>query len=175
MGKKHLKASILNRKLHRWGAILTALPLLVVIASGLLLQFKKESAWIQPPTQQGSAWSPDTRMDDILKAAAAAEEAQIKTWEDVDRLDIRPSKKVIKVRAKNAWEVQLDAKSLAILQTNYRRSDLIESIHDGSYFGLKLSVFLGTGIVLLGLWFTGIYLFFLPYLVRRNRNRPKGS
>ncbi len=164
-----MKAAVLNRKLHRWGAILTALPLLIVIGSGILLQFKKESPWIQPATQTGTGWSNETRMAEILQAAAKSSEAKISTWEDVDRLDIRPSKKVIKVRAKNSWEVHLDAQTLAILQTEYRRSDLIESIHDGSFFVLKLTVFLGTAIVLLGLWVTGIYLFFLPYVIRRKR------
>ena len=32
---------ILNRKLHPWGAIAIALPFLVIIASGVLLQLKK--------------------------------------------------------------------------------------------------------------------------------------
>lgn len=43
-----------TRKLHRWGALLTAVPLLLVIVTGLLLQVKKEAAWIQPPTMRGS-------------------------------------------------------------------------------------------------------------------------
>ena len=54
----------------------------------------------------------------------------------------------------------------------YRRSDLIESLHDGSFFGgdfAKLGVFLPTALVLCVLWGTGIYLFFLPYMVRRRR------
>lgn len=38
-----MSASRWNRKLHRWGAILIALPLLVVIGSGVLLQLKQES------------------------------------------------------------------------------------------------------------------------------------
>jgi hypothetical protein len=37
-----MKAIILNRKIHRWAAIATALPVLIVIASGILLQLKKE-------------------------------------------------------------------------------------------------------------------------------------
>ena len=46
----------------------------------------------------------------------------------------------------------------------YRRSDLIEQIHDGSFFSdaVKLYVFLPTGILLILMWGTGIYLFLLP-------------
>ncbi|MFT5130288.1 MAG: hypothetical protein ACI8W8_003917 [Rhodothermales bacterium] len=41
----------------------------------------------------------------------------------------------------------------------FRRSDLIESIHDGSYFNdhFKLWVFLPAGIVLAALLVTGIH------------------
>ncbi len=35
-----------NRKVHYWGAIICAVPVLVVILSGILLLLKKESAWI---------------------------------------------------------------------------------------------------------------------------------
>ena len=79
---------------------------------------------------------------------------------------------MLKVRCKNRWEVQLDAATGDILQVAFRRSDLIESIHDGSFFGnrAKLGVFLPTAIVLVVLWGTGVYLFFLPYLAKR-KNR----
>jgi|GEM_PF-6922170 len=49
-----MKAKILNRKLHRWAAILTAFPILVVMLSGIILQMKKEFDWIQPPTTKGA-------------------------------------------------------------------------------------------------------------------------
>ena len=39
---------LLSRKAHRWGAIAVALPFLVVIATGILLQLKKNWSWVQP-------------------------------------------------------------------------------------------------------------------------------
>ena len=42
-----------TRKLHRWGALLTALPLLIVIVSGLLLQVKKQIPWGPATHDQG--------------------------------------------------------------------------------------------------------------------------
>lgn len=91
------------------------------------------------------------------------------TWDDVDRLDVRPSKGVVKVRARSGWEVQVDAKTGEVLQAAVRRSDLIESLHDGSFFHekVKLWIFLPAGLILAGLWGTGIYLFFLPLWKRR--------
>jgi len=52
-------------------------------------------------------------------------------------------------------------------------SDLIESIHDGSFFhdSLKLWVFLPSGIILAILWVTGVYLFLLPYLLRHRKRK----
>jgi hypothetical protein len=49
-----------------------------------------------------------------------------------------------------------------VLQHAYRRSDLIESIHDGSFFGgnwTKLGLFLPAGLMLLFLWISGLFLF----------------
>ena len=110
-------------------------------------------------------------MQEILDASKSVSEAEIKTWEDINRLDLRPSKGIVKVRAKNDWEIQIDLKTGKVLQTAYRRSDMIESIHDGSFFHdyVKLWLFLPSGIVLLMLWLTGIYMFVLPYWVRGKR------
>lgn len=173
-----MSAPRLNRRLHRIGAVLTAAPVLVVVLSGLLLQLKKESDWIQPPTAKGSAQAPALEFGQILEAARAVPEARIETWEDVDRLDVRPSKGIAKVRANSRWEVQVDTATGEVLQVAYRRSDLIESIHDGSWFHerAKLWVFLPSGVILLGLWGTGVYLWLLPHLARRRkRSKPTGS
>jgi len=59
----------------------------------------------------------------------------------------------------------------------YRRSDLIESLHDGSFFTdtAKLTVFLANGAVLLALWVTGMYLWGLPLVARRGARRRRTS
>ncbi|MDL1978288.1 MAG: PepSY domain-containing protein [Deltaproteobacteria bacterium] len=94
-----MKAKTLNRKLHRWAAIVTALPVLVVVFSGILLQMKKELDWVQPPTIKGAGTKPSLSFDRILDIATTVPEAGIKKWQDIDRLDVRPGKGVVKVRA----------------------------------------------------------------------------
>jgi hypothetical protein len=42
----------LTRKVHYWLGAIIALPLLVVVASGILLQLKKQLTWVQPPEQK---------------------------------------------------------------------------------------------------------------------------
>jgi uncharacterized iron-regulated membrane protein len=170
-----MKLSKLNRDVHRWGSVLIALPVLAVIVTGVILQLKKESAWIQPPTQRGISDEPAIGFDEILSVVQKVPEADVETWDDVDRLDVRPGRGILKVRCRNRWEVQLDTKTGEVLQIAYRRSDLIESIHDGSFFHdrVKLWVFLPTALILGVLWVTGLYLFFLPYFARWKRRRKK--
>ncbi len=146
-----------------------AIPLLVVIGSGIALQLKKELAWIQPPTMKGQGPTMTLGLDEVLAIAGSEPDAEIVSWNDVDRLDVRPDKGIVKVRAVNHWEVQIDMATGAVLSSMYRRSDLIESIHDGSFIHdrVKLWVFLPSGVVLLALWLTGIYLWALPIVMKR--------
>ncbi|MDP6386564.1 MAG: PepSY-associated TM helix domain-containing protein [Planctomycetota bacterium] len=170
-----MSAAKTHRKLHRVGAILVLLPALVLFPTGVLLQLKKEVEWIQPPTQEGSAPGLEVTWDEVLEALRGVESAEVTSWDDVDRLDVRPGKGMVKVRCANRWEVQVDSHTGAVLQSSYRRSDLIESLHDGSWFHdrAKLLIWLPAGLILCGLWITGLYLWVLPYLVRRKRKQPK--
>jgi uncharacterized iron-regulated membrane protein len=166
------RAPRLNRRLHRIGALVTAAPVLIVILSGLLLQLKKHWSFVQPPTARSAAPALDVDWDTILGAARSIPEAGVETWDDVDRVDVRPGRGIAKVRAKSSWEVQVDTATGEVLRSSYRRSDLIESIHDGSYFGgdaAKLWVFLPAAVILLALWISGVYLWLLPHLVKRRR------
>jgi hypothetical protein len=169
--QKRMKPAKWNRKLHRWGAVVLALPLIIIAITGILLQFKKKSDWIQPATLEGSSQELTIGFDRILEVARTVPEAEVDTWEDIDRLDVRPSKGMVKVRCKSRWEIQIDTKTGEVVQVAVRRSDLIESIHDGTFFyeGAKLWMFLPSALILTGLWGTGIYLFIRPYVAKRRR------
>lgn len=169
---------ILNRQAHRWGAIAVALPFLVVLVTGVLLQLKKQVPWVQPAEARGAFASPALSAAEILVAVQRVPEAKVHSWADIDRVDIRPAKGLVKVVTTARWEVQLDASTGAVLHSAYRRSDLLESLHDGSWFhpAAKLWVFLPAGIVVLMLWGTGLYLFAVPILARRRsiaRHHPR--
>ncbi|HCD51195.1 MAG TPA: hypothetical protein DEQ34_02010 [Balneolaceae bacterium] len=163
-----------TRKIHRWGSIIIAIPFLIVLITGLMLQLKKDVSWIQPASARGESEIPTITFDQILTSARSVPEAGITDWDDIDRLDVRPDKGIVKVRANNHWEIQIDTHTGAVLQSEYRRSDIIESMHDGSWFHekAKLWIFLPSAIIVTILWITGIYMFFIPYLnKRRNRKR----
>jgi uncharacterized iron-regulated membrane protein len=151
--------------------------MLIVILSGLLLQVKKQFTWIQPATQQGSIPSetPLATWDQLLATARSVPEAKINGWADIDRLDVRPGRGIVKIRSKNRRELQCDLSNAELLATNYRRSDFIESLHDGSFFGdnAKLYLFLPNGVALLLLWTSGLYLWWLPWKARLKRAKTK--
>lgn len=160
--------------MHRWGAIIFFIPLALVVGSGLLLQVKKQVPWVQPPTKKGAAPAaiPTLTWPQVLAAVQSIPEAQINQWADIDRLDIRVDRGIAKVLSHNRWEVQVDLTTGEVLHSAYRRSDLIESLHDGTFFGdwAKLGLFLPNGIALALLLLTGMYLWYLPI---RSRLRKK--
>ncbi|WP_407428868.1 PepSY domain-containing protein [Arcticibacter sp.] len=168
-----MKLTVLNRKVHSWGSIIIALPLLIVLSSGILLLLKKDISWIQPPTKKGLDTVPSISFDQLLKSVSLVSEAEVVTWKDIKRVDIQPSKGIAKVAVANGYEVQLDTKTSAVLHVAYRRSDIIEALHDGTFFHdkVKYLVSLPTGIILFALLITGVVLFFQPHYVKYKRRR----
>jgi uncharacterized iron-regulated membrane protein len=166
-----------SRKLHRWGAIAFCAPLLIVILSGILLQLKKHVAWVQPETADAGHNRLQVSWQSMLEAVAKIPECEVRSWSDVERLDVRPDRGIAKIQCRNRQEVQVDLASGDVLAVNYRRSDLIEMLHDGSIFGeiVKLGVFLPNAIALLFLWFTGLWLWYLPFRVNRKKHKRRQS
>lgn len=166
------------RKLHYWTSISIALPALALILSGLLLQTKKHWSWVQPDELRGTVTTPQITLDELLHSLVSTPSLGVGGWKDVNRIDLRPSRGIAKVWLHTGWEVQVDLGNGSILQHAYRRSDLIESIHDGSFFGgnwTKLGVFLPTGLLLLFLWGSGLFLFWIPLAAKRRRSKPRAD
>ena len=129
--------------------------------------------WIGKPAKVCIIQDDFTEVEEILEAAKTVEEANIRSWNDIDRLDVRIEKGIVKVRSKNRWEVQVDTNSGEVVHVAYRRSDIIEELHDGSWFheNVKLLIFLPSGIILFILWITGFYMVLLPYLSKWKKKK----
>lgn len=162
----------LNRSTHKWTSIVITIPFLVIIITGILLLLKKEFSYIQPVTIKGISKVPSLSFDAILQAAKTVEEVNIIGWESIDRLDVRPSKGMIKIQTKANWEIQIDSSTAEVLHVAFRRSDVIEKIHDGTYWQKYANLWftLPIAIVLLLISITGIILFSQPYIKRYKRN-----
>jgi len=171
--QKLKKRKILNRKIHNWASILIGLPFLILLITGILLLLKKDVAWIQPPTKEGKGTIPSISFVELLSSIRQVEELGVKSWEDITRIDIQPHKGIAKVSTKNSYEAQVDLENAKVLQVAYRRSDLIESLHDGSFFHKKAKYFysMPVAIVLLLSLVTGIILFIQPYWVKKKRKK----
>ena len=159
------------RQIHYWVSPIVIIPIIIIVSSGIMLQLKKQLNWVQPNIEITSSSQPII-LQSYLDAAKSVKEANISSWDDIERIDIRPDKGIAKIKSKNNWEIQIDIETTEIYATNYRRSDVIESIHDGSFFSeiVKYGWFLPSGILLLILSLTGIYMFFIPILKRRKKS-----
>lgn len=163
----------LSRSLHKWIAVVTAVPLLVIFVTGILLSISALVPALQP---QPTPSSPQITigLDEILDAARTVPEASIREWNDVAQLDLRPAKGIIRVRAKNYWEIQVDGVTGEVLAAAPRPKTLLITLHDGTWFGgtaMKYGVFLPSGLSAFFLLVTGLVLFIVPQMKKR---RAKG-
>ncbi|HVF48089.1 MAG TPA: PepSY-associated TM helix domain-containing protein [Pyrinomonadaceae bacterium] len=179
----------ISRKIHRTtGALLFAFFFLTAV-TGLLLGWKKHSGgYILADTAKGKS----SDQNDWLSISVLTERADQIAREridpnistELDRIDIRPDKGIVKfVYLNNYWGVQLDMTTGELLQIERRRSDFIERVHDGTvldlWFGvdggyLKLAYTSVLGTALLIFTITGFWLWLGPIEFRRHSRRTIG-
>jgi hypothetical protein len=80
-----MRFNLLARKTHHWLAFAVALPVLVIIGTGLLLQVKKQWTWVQPAEQSGTP--PGTGRLEIPASARRGKDRP-SGWADAHRVDV---------------------------------------------------------------------------------------
>jgi uncharacterized iron-regulated membrane protein len=164
----------LLRRIHYWTSLPLLITVFIIAATGTVLALKKDFAALQPPAQSGSEPGDLRRpVSDLVAAVATVPGHEGIGWQDVDRIDLRPADGVAKVILHTRTEIQVDVASGEVLQVGYRTSDLLETIHDFSILGgwAKYVFSFGSGLAILLMAGTGVYLFLLPILGRRKRKR----
>lgn len=147
------------RKTHLWVAIIVALPLLLLLVTGVALQVRKPVDWIQPTTDVGVArYDPEVNPAQIFAAVKAVPEMRVEHWSDIVALDYRPKNGIIKVRNHDDLETQVDANTGEVIRTGRRWNNLIARVHDGSQWGMRLWVFLPAALLIVYLLISGFYL-----------------
>jgi uncharacterized iron-regulated membrane protein len=160
---------------HKWVGIILAIVFLMIAGTGFLLLIKKDYDWIQPPTQRGEegTLADFITLQEMFASVFAEEHSDFRSMDDIDRVDFRPGKRIFKVRSNHNYsEIQVDAITGEVRSVATRNSDLIESIHDGSFFGdwahgWVMPIASGAMIFLV---FSGLWIWISP-IVRRRRIR----
>ena len=143
-----------------------------MLGSGILLQLKKQVEWVQPAEIRGTGTVPVVGFPELVAAMQTDASLGVTGWDDISRIDVRADRGLAKVTLKTGWEAQIDLGTGKLLKTAVRRSDFIESLHDGSYFAgdwTKLGLFLPAGLVLLVLWLTGLWMFWVTWNAKQRR------
>jgi uncharacterized iron-regulated membrane protein len=162
------------RLIHKWIGISLVTLLLITSITGLILGWKKNVAAIQPATLTGASKNISTwvSFSEVVASANHALDSSVHISGEIERLDVRIDKGIVKVIYINYWEVQIDGKSGKALSIKRRHSDWIEHIHDGSIIseGFKLfyTSYLGWGLLILSI--SGFWLWYGPKRVRKIKN-----
>lgn len=166
-----MAAFVAFRRVHKWVALAAAVPLVIIFATGILLSISSKVSVLQPPTVAPASPGITVSFERLLAAARAVPEAKIESWDDVVQIDARPKSGVVRLRAKNYWEVQIDGRTGEVLSAAARWKTLFILIHEGSWFAswVKLWIFFPAGIAALVLWMTGIALWLIPTLKKRGK------
>jgi len=147
------------RLIHKWGAVVITVPVIIVILSGIFLQVRKPLNFIQPNSTYGVAkYQPTANLHAILESVKAIPEMKVSGWEDIKVMDLRPKRGIVKVRNFDEFEVQVDAKTAEVLRTGQRLNDFVVHFHDGSRWNVRLEVFLPVALILLFMTVSGIFL-----------------
>ena len=173
-----------SRSVHRTTGALLFVFFFLVASTGLLLGWKKDTGGlILAKTYQGSSadlkdWLPIHVLHQ--KAVAVMRESVAPDLSlELDRIDIRPDKGVVKfVFVEHYWGVQLDGATGEVLHVERRRADFVENVHDGSVLDylagtggqIKLAYTSVMGLALLTFTLTGFWLWYGP---KRFRARSK--
>lgn len=179
--KKQAKLIRSFRYLHRKIAIFLFVFFLTISITGFLLGWKKKTGLLSP-TQKGISTNPAQwlTIDSLHKLAVnyLKDSVDEKLSNELDRIDIRPSKGIAKFVFMDHYRgLQIDCTSGRLLLIEKRTSDLVEDIHDGTIldklFGTDERSMLGyttiMGISLFMLVVSGFWLWYGPKRLRKSK------
>ncbi len=179
------KLSRLAFYLHLWVGVVTAVVLLAVSLTGILLNHKRGLGLMPDVAHAPTApFAAALSMERLAQAAleAAGDEAT-KEWRSgdpvdpglIDRMDVRPGSGYVKVRFRDdaSTEVTLDLASGAVIHVGRRGDVFLEKLHSGEVFGAPFVILSDIGAVgLLLTLVTGYWLWLAPKAGRPPKGTP---
>jgi len=165
------------RSWHKWVGLISAVFLMILAGTGFLLAIKGRVDWIRPATQKGTKMPSlvgSISLEVAAKSAVSVGIPELASVRDIDRFEYHTDKNIFKILSvKGYHEVQVDGATGKVLSVGKRNDQLIEDIHDFSFFSSFLHqwwlpvVALG----LLALACSGLLIYTIPVLRRRKFER----
>lgn len=150
---------------HLWFGVLTTGVVILIAITGILLNHKKPLG-LMPEVEHAptGVFENALPLADLARRAEAAVGPEIAAA-GIDRMDVRPSDGLIKVRFddRTVMEVTLDLNTGAVLETGERNDVFLEKLHSGEIFGdgwILLSDIAAVALVILLL--SGYWLWLYP-------------
>jgi len=151
--------------LHRWIGVGATALLIVICITGILLNHKKALGLMPDVSNEPSGPFPEALpMATLADNAADALDPEIVSH-GIDRMDVRPSDGLVKVRFKDrqVTEVTVDINTGEILHIGERNDDFLEKLHSGQIFGdLWVLVSDAGAVFLLLIMVSGYWLWLYP-------------
>jgi len=165
------------RSIHKTIGLVACIFLLVLSITGFLLAIKAQVSWVRPESQKGgevASLDEIISMQRVADAAFGAGYEELKSFDDVDRLEFHADKRIFKVISKkNYREVQVDGKTGEVLSKGQRNDQLLEDLHDLSFFADNLHAWglPAVAVCLFVLSTSGIIMYFVPVFRRAKFRR----
>lgn len=142
------------RNLHAYIGLVAALPLLLIVVTGLVLQLRNQFESIQPKTVAMKLEEGKTllTMEDVIRKFPPGK---------IDQIIYRPSKGNYSIRVKGGDEIQMNPQTGEVVKDLPRRSGLLIDIHQGSWMGPvgQYGVHFLAGLSLVFLLISGVMIF----------------
>ena len=150
---------------HVWLGVLGSMALIVICITGILLNHKRPLG-LMPDVENPEARSLGEALS-LRELVTRAEDAVAPEGEPpvVDRMDVRPSDGLVKVRFKDrvVTEVTLDLATGAVLHVGARNDAFLEKVHSGEIFGDRGTLISDAAAVILTLLLvSGYWLWLYP-------------
>jgi hypothetical protein len=150
---------------HLWLGVLFTVVLLVIAITGIVLNHKRGLGLMPEVSHEITGdFGGSLAMGDLAMRALTAAGVE-RSFENIDRMDVRPRTGIIKVRLRDAatTEVTLDVITGDVLHVGERGDVFMEKLHSGEIFGDRWVLLSDAGaIALIILLITGYWLWLKP-------------
>ena len=158
---------------HLWLGVIFTAALLVISATGILLNHKRGLGLMPDVSHEPSApFAGALSLDSLTSVALTAVGRAPGTHGDVDRMDVRPRSGYVKVRMRDvrSTEVTVDLATGRVLHVGPRGDVYLEKLHSGEAFGDRWVLLSDAAAIALVITIVSGYWLWLFPKVRRARD-----